>query len=474
MTQSRAWRQYRATMVAADILTIILTYLVADYLRCVLWMRTEWPEMISGTVSSVRVQMPVFALVPFIWPTILNSLGWYAQKWRTFGWYVRTSLLAGGLLALVMAAIALVFERELYPRAQIGLVAAFTPATTMAARGITGWIGRWLGTLRSHRVLIVGVGRDAVRLRRLLAGAAVWQPEIIGHLRAPWDREPGDVEPRQIVGPLDQLGPILDREVVDEVFFLPPLDRVSEVLKYVTLCEEVGVSAQVQAESMTCHSTPEMIDFHGLPLLAYTPARHSPELLILKRVLDVMVAIVGIILTGPIMLICVIAIKLTSPGPVLFRQRRTGLNGREFHMFKFRTMDPDAEQKRAEIAHLNEAAGPVFKIHNDPRVTRIGRLLRRWSLDELPQLFNVVRGDMSIVGPRPPIPEEVTRYDRWQRRRLSMRPGLTCLWQIKGRHRIGFDEWMQLDLFYIDHWSLRLDLLILFKTAATVLSGSGA
>jgi lipopolysaccharide/colanic/teichoic acid biosynthesis glycosyltransferase len=143
-------------------------------------------------------------------------------------------------------------------------------------------------------------------------------------------------------------------------------------------------------------------------------------------------------------------------------------------MFKFRTMQAGAEAKQADIAHLNESQGPVFKVTNDPRVTRIGRFLRRWSLDELPQMFNVLKGDMSIVGPRPPIPAEVEKYDRWQRRRLSMRPGLTCLWQIKGRHRIGFEEWMRLDLQYIDSWSLTLDMLIFMRTIPTVLGGTGA
>jgi len=205
------------------------------------------------------------------------------------------------------------------------------------------------------------------------------------------------------------------------------------------------------------------------------PAQHSPELLGIKRCMDAAFAIIGIILTAPIMLLCAVLIRTTCGTPIFFRQRRSGLNGREFRMYKFRTMEPNAEAKLADVAHLNQCDGPVYKARErDPRVTRIGPFLRRWSLDELPQLFNVLRGDMSIVGPRPPIPSEVRQYDRWQRRRLSMRPGLTCLWQIKGRHRIPFEDWMKLDLFYIDHWSLKLDFLIICKTLPTVLSGSGA
>jgi len=244
-------------------------------------------------------------------------------------------------------------------------------------------------------------------------------------------------------------------------------------MPYVRLCEEVGVTAHIQAESMACHSVPEMIDFYGVALLAYAPARHSPELLSVKRAFDLILAVIGIVLTGPIMLICACVIRLTSPGPILFRQSRSGLNGRKFSMYKFRSMDADAEDRMDEVAHLDQSPYPPFKAADDTRITWFGKHLRKWSLDELPQFFNVIKGDMSIVGPRPPIPEEVAKYDRWQRRRLSMRPGLTCIWQIKGRHTIGFQEWMRLDLFYIDHWSLKLDFLILCKTISTVLGGTG-
>jgi len=418
--------------------------------------------------------MKILVFLPLIWPFILNQMSWYAGKWRPWPWLVRQSLLASGLVALTMAALALLLERELYPRAQIAIVAALLPATTLAIRGITGWLGRWVGARRQQHVLLVGTGRESVRLRRLFQSAALGQPVVLGHLRGPWETDVPTVAEQSVLGGIERLGPILDSHAVDEVVFTPPADRVSEVMPFVRLCEEVGVTAYVQAESIACHSLPELVNFHGVPLMAYAPARHSPELLAVKRAADIGLAIVGIILAGPIMLLCAAVIKLSTPGPVLFRQQRSGLNGREFSMFKFRTMGEDAESRQANLAHLNEASGPVFKMSKDPRVTRIGRLLRRWSLDELPQLFNVLIGDMGIVGPRPPIPAEVARYDRWQRRRLSMRPGLTCIWQIKGRHRIGFSEWMELDLFYIDHWSLRLDFLILCRTVSTVLAGSGA
>jgi exopolysaccharide biosynthesis polyprenyl glycosylphosphotransferase len=479
MTQLKAWRQFRVTMILADALTLCLTYIVADILRCHLWMRTDWPELILvgpplGRLSSVRIHMKILAFLPFAWPAILAWLGWYQQRWRSWQWLVRGAIAGSALLGMLMAALALLLERDLYPRAQVGFVGALLPATSLAIRSISFAVSRRVGGRLRPRVLIVGTGRDAVLFRRLLRSAAPGQPEALGHLKAPWETDPARIETGAILGDLSDLGPILDTQVVDEVIFSTPLERLPQVLPYVRLCEEVGVAAHIRAESIECHSTPELVDFHGIPLLSYAPVRHSPELLAVKRITDILIAIIGIILTAPIMLICAMSIRLTSPGPILFRQRRSGLHGRQFQMYKFRTMEPNAEEKLPMLAPMNEAVGPVFKIRNDPRATWIGKILRRWSLDEFPQLFNVLIGDMSVVGPRPPIPAEVERYDRWQRRRLSMRPGLTCLWQVKGRHRIGFDEWMQLDLFYIDHWSLKLDFLIVCRTISTVVGGTGA
>lgn len=466
-------------MIAADALVVFLTYVLADVLRCHLWMRTDWPELVyvgppAEYLSSVRIHMKVLVLLPIGWPLILNWLGWYRQRWRSWRWSAYNAVAATAVLGLLMSGLALLFERELYPRAQIGFVGLLLPATTMAVRGITGLIGRWTGSRQRRHVLIVGTGRQAVRLRRLLRSVTLGRPVVVGHLSGPWEADTSRNQTGAVLGDVGDLGPILDERVVDEVIFSTPLERLPAILPYVRLCEEVGVTAHVQAESMVCHSLPEMEDFHGVPLLTYSPARHAPESLSIKRALDVIIAIIGISLTAPITLICAVLIKLGSPGPVLFRQRRSGLNGREFRMYKFRTMEQGAEGKQASVAHLNEfKGGPTYKSHKDPRVTGIGKVLRRWSLDELPQLFNVLLGDMSVVGPRPPIPAEVKQYDRWQRRRLSMRPGLTCLWQIKGRHRIGFEQWMELDLFYIDHWSLKLDFLIMCRTVSTVVAGTG-
>jgi exopolysaccharide biosynthesis polyprenyl glycosylphosphotransferase len=213
---------------------------------------------------------------------------------------------------------------------------------------------------------------------------------------------------------------------------------------------------------------------NGMPAMVYRSDPEDQVALMGKGLMDRIGALAGLVLFSPIILITALAIKLTSRGPVFFKQTRSGVNGRLFHLYKFRTMCCDAEVKKDGLMDKNEMSGPVFKIKRDPRVTPIGRFLRKYSIDEIPQFLNVLRGEMSLVGPRPPLPSEVSRYEPWQHRKLSVKPGLTCLWQINGRNAIDFDEWMQLDLKYIDNWSLWLDAKIIARTFPAVFRGSGS
>jgi exopolysaccharide biosynthesis polyprenyl glycosylphosphotransferase len=212
----------------------------------------------------------------------------------------------------------------------------------------------------------------------------------------------------------------------------------------------------------------------GMPFLAFSTVPTDSLALLVKRVFDLVFSVATLLFLSPLLLVISVAVKLESPGPVLFRQRRVGLNGREFVLLKFRSMRADAEAEQAALSHRNEMNGPVFKLSDDPRVTRVGRILRKASLDELPQFWNVLRGEMSVVGPRPPIPAEVKRYERRERRRLSMKPGITCVWQVSGRNEIDFDRWVQLDLAYIDNWSFWRDMKIVLKTIPAVIWGRGA
>jgi exopolysaccharide biosynthesis polyprenyl glycosylphosphotransferase len=273
----------------------------------------------------------------------------------------------------------------------------------------------------------------------------------------------------------DQARGLLEGGGVDEIILVTDHERVDDTDIFL-LCEELGVTARVVLNFFP-HSIAriELHEFDGFPLLSFSTTPTNEAVMALRRMLDVVLAGLILLVFGPLFMIpTAILIKLTSRGPVLFKQTRCGLNGRQFVMYKFRSMVDNAEQLRVELEALNEMDGPVFKSSRDPRVTTVGRIIRRRSIDELPQLFNVLRGDMSLVGPRPPLPQEVARYQRWQRRRLSMKPGMTCLWQVSGRSEVSFEDWMKLDLTYIDNWSLMLDLKILLKTVPVVLIGRGA
>ncbi len=250
-----------------------------------------------------------------------------------------------------------------------------------------------------------------------------------------------------------------------------PLERSHEIAG---LLGERGICTRIGLLYSYGDRHPKIERLGDVPLLSFDPTAVGDAGLFAKRCVDLAVAIPCILLLLPVIAIVAIAVHRSSAGPVLFRQTRVGLHGRQFTLLKFRTMRAGAEADQDKLEHRNEMSGPVFKLRDDPRVTRVGRFLRRFSLDELPQLWNVVKGDMSLVGPRPPTPEEVEQYKPWQRRRLSMRPGLTCLWQVAGRNEIDFDRWVALDLEYIDNWSPWLDVKILLRTVPAVLTGRGA
>jgi len=273
---------------------------------------------------------------------------------------------------------------------------------------------------------------------------------------------------------LPDLPDLLRRQVIDEVIFVVAKEDLEKLGDTFLVCEEEGVKTRVLLSFFPQVISKVYLERLGSkPLLTFS-AMPEDEFLLLKRAIDFVMALIALVALSPLLLILAALVKLTSRGPIFFSQTRCGLGGRKFTLYKFRSMRADADLVREELAALNEVDGPVFKIRNDPRCTPIGRFMRKFSLDELPQLVNIIRGDMSFVGPRPPLPEEVEKYERWQRRRLRMQPGLTCLWALEGRNKLSFRRWMELDLEYIDHWSMTLDWKILVKTIPIVLVGRGA
>lgn len=286
----------------------------------------------------------------------------------------------------------------------------------------------------------------------------------------------------RVLGIMEDMRNIVLSGVVDEVIFAMPLSKIESVDKYMLLIEEIGIHVRIIPD-WHVHSLlykpkfSKMLfdNFFGTPTMILSPTTSMHRELFIKSIIDYSTAIISFIFLLPVFMIIGASIKIFSWGPVFFKQERLGLNGRKFFLYKFRTMVPDAEKLLEKYKHLNEADGPAFKIQNDPRIIPfIGKILRKTSLDELPQLINIIKGEMSLVGPRPPIPSEVEQYDVWQRRRLSMRPGLTCIWQIApNRNDIEFNHWMEMDLEYIDKWSLKLDFKILLNTLKVVVAGHG-
>ena len=330
------------------------------------------------------------------------------------------------------------------------------------------------GFMAPHYVMVVGVGEAAQRIAQQIEEASEFGVRLSGFLHDAGESVPTELAAHHSVRPLSDLPELLRQHVIDEIIFAVESGRLAALEEMFLLCDEEGVRTRVAIDFFPHVNSKVYLDRLGTsPLLTFSATPHDEIRLLLKRLTDVVLASAALVLLCPFMLLIAVLIRLTSPGPVIFRQTRCGLNGRKFVFFKFRSMCEDAEAKRAAVEHLNERE-TVFKIANDPRLTSVGGFLRKFSIDEWPQLWNVLKGDMSLVGPRPPLPDEVENYQRWQRRRLRMRPGLTCLWVVKGRDELDFETWMRLDMQYIDNWSLGLDWKIILQTIPQVLSGRGA
>ncbi|MBQ7251832.1 MAG: sugar transferase [Kiritimatiellae bacterium] len=358
------------------------------------------------------------------------------------------------------------------PRTLVGLqcVAAWILVSLRAA-----WLEpRLLAAMPLHTVLAVGRNPAA-------GGLAGWlhHPDHAGRMQLVGclcDGPEGAPRGTPRLGGTGDTAKALRENVVDTVLLFSDGLAQEEMNAVLEAAETQGADVWLRPVSFTdrVRYLPNLDEIGDWTLLVFSsPSGNALWEMAVKRMMDIVLSFLLLVLGSPLWLAIAVAVACSGKGPVVFRQRRCTLRGREFTMYKFRTMVADAEEKRGTLAAANESDGPVFKIRNDPRITRVGRFLRRYSLDEVPQLVNVLKGDMSLVGPRPPIPSEVAQYDDWQRRRLSMRTGCTCLWQVGGRNELDFDEWMRLDLRYIDHWSLALDLKILLGTVWAVLRGTG-
>jgi exopolysaccharide biosynthesis polyprenyl glycosylphosphotransferase len=372
---------------------------------------------------------------------------------------------SGALCALIAIAAMYFLSMTALARGVILLFAAFSVAALVLKDELFRlYYAKHRHATPGRAVLLVGSTDRNAEFEKLLADHPEWDLFVAGKL------DPA-------IHPLADLSQVLHEKSIGCVVFNVARTYFDDVERAVLACETEGVEAWLVADFVrTSIARASIADFHGKPVLMFRTTPAISWQLIAKRFLDIAGSGIGLLVLGPlVMLPTAIGIRLTSPGPVLFHQKRSGLHGRQFNMHKFRTMMDNAEMLRVELETFNEMTGPVFKIKKDPRITPIGRFLRKTSIDELPQLWNVLKGDMSLVGPRPLPYYEVDQFQNFaHRRRLSVKPGLTCLWQISGRNQVGFDQWMKLDLEYIDTWSFWLDLKILARTIPVVIGGLGA
>ena len=376
-------------------------------------------------------------------------------------------------LVLLTASLFLLKDSEVN-RSLLALFAGVSALGLWVERGL---VRAWLRRAR-HGVVALVVGADE-RTRRVIAALRQY-PEAGWVVRGCVSLEPGDlgrtVADTPVIASLEDLPEILQGDgVVDEVFFAVPPERLGEIADALEVCESLGVDTRVLVDLYRpAQAHPFVEELFALPFYGFSPTLTRQGVLAAKRVVDIVGASMLFVMGLPVFLLVALVIELTSRGPIIFRQERAGFHGRRFLMYKFRTMVKDAERMRDQVGHLNDRTGPVFKAAGDPRRTGAGRFLRKFSLDELPQLFNVLKGEMSLVGPRPLPMYEARQIKGAQRRRLAMRPGITGLWQVSGRDAVDFEGWMQMDLLYVDHWSLGLDLKILLRTIPVVVRGEGA
>jgi exopolysaccharide biosynthesis polyprenyl glycosylphosphotransferase len=441
-------------------------------------LRTELPGLFPLAIYPLEQYLLLLFFILPIWGVLLAGAGFYrSHRTLPFGeeiWAaLRVSVGGTVILVLLIFGLRLDFVSRWF-LVLFGIVNFLLLAIEKSAlRGASRFVRARGFNFRT--ALLVGTGPKAAQFGDFLEGHPHWGFRVVGYvdddnghegaLAARWPR----------LGRITDMETILSSRVVDEVIFVIEKGKLAEYEGALLAAERHGVRAHVSLDIFPhVLARPVLEELDGIPLLTFTTTPTNPAELAAKRAIDLVFALALFLVTLPIQILAALGIRLGSSGPILFRQVRCGLNGRHFTLLKFRTMHAGSEERLTEVSHLNEMTGPVFKVRHDPRLTPIGRLLRRLSIDELPQLWNVIIGDMSLVGPRPPLPEEVSRYEPWQRRRLSMKPGLTCLWQVSGRNEVDFDRWMALDLKYIDTWSPLLDLKILLKTVPAVLTGRGA
>jgi exopolysaccharide biosynthesis polyprenyl glycosylphosphotransferase len=458
----------------SDIIMTVVSFVAAFALRSQIR-----AAFFFGSAQSVESYYNVLIIAVIIWWFVLDVQKAYSENRRIqlshdFKLVLRTAFFG----TLILFGVAYVLRIEIPPRAAIAMFVFINVILLMLNRVFFHFLREYLraeGAL-TKTILIVGAGEKAQRFLASVRDHADWGVNLVGFVDLDSAKVGRDIMGAKVLGTPDDLPRILHEYPIHEVVFTVSTRQLEQCTDMLALCEQEGVNAVILSNFFS--SLVAQVDtdiLYDQPVLTYRTTRHKEWQLLIKRAMDIAFSGIMLLLLMPLLTVLAILIKLDDGGPIFYRWKVAGEAKRKFTGYKFRTMVVNADAIKEKLMDQNEMTGVVFKMKDDPRITRIGRFLRKYSLDELPQLWSVFKGDMSIVGPRPPLEGELMRFESWQRRKLSVKPGLTCLWQVSGRSTItDFDEWVRLDLAYIDNWSLWLDFKILMKTIPAVLSGRGA
>jgi len=459
----------RLALVLADGVLAIGTFFALSILLFGAGWQTKW-----AAEAEVQAVGAAFA-VGMAWPATLWLFGFYRARGR---WTVRRQVIdllrAGVVAGTLSLAILFLVDLDNVSRSFLGLLFPTLVAVTLVSRFALRRLFTWLRGkgMNTRYMLVIGTGPAAVAFAARVERHPDLGLKVLGHLAL--ETNGAFAGPRPVLGTVDEIEEILHTRIVDEIAVCLPPASLHLVEPIVRLCEEEGRIVRLPLNDLGLTLTAGRVEeFDGVPVMSFIQGPDRTLGLLLKRLFDIALSGATMILLSPVLLVAAIAIFIADGRPILFRQTRVGLHGRPFTIVKFRTMVADAEQRYELLAASSDTRGAAFKMRNDPRVTRLGQVLRRASLDELPQVWNVLRGEMSIVGPRPAPPREVADYDVWHRRRLTMKPGITGLWQVEARFDEEFDNRARLDLDYIDRWSLWLDMKIIARTIPAVMTNPG-